>query len=162
MKRKYLNKEESMELTKWRNNNLLEPMDEFDRLQDEINKLFDWTYPSNRGLFDRSLSPAVDIVETGDEIVLTCDLPGVSKDDLDLSISRNVITIKGVKKGEQKKEGAKTFRKETWSGSFQRTLSLPETVDPDKVDASMKDGVLTVKIAKREEVKPRQISVNVK
>jgi HSP20 family protein len=151
-----------MELTKWRNNNLLEPMDEFDRLQDEINKLFDWTYPSNRGLFDRSLSPAVDIVETGDEIVLTCDLPGVSKDDLDLSISRNVITIKGVKKGEQKKEGAKTFRKETWSGSFQRTLSLPETVDPDKVDASMKDGVLTVKIAKREEVKPRQISVNVK
>lgn len=162
MKRKYLNKEESMELTKWRNNNLLEPMDEFDRLQDEINKLFDWTYPSNRGLFDRSLSPAVDIVETSDEIVLTCDLPGVSKDDLDLSISRNVITIKGEKKGEQKKEGAKTFRKETWSGSFQRTLSLPETVDPDKVDASMKDGVLTVKIAKREEVKPRQISVNVK
>ncbi|MDY7027568.1 MAG: Hsp20/alpha crystallin family protein [Spirochaetota bacterium] len=151
-----------MELTKWRNNNLLEPMDEFDRLQDEINKLFDWTYPSSRGLFDRSLSPAVDIVETGDEIVLTCDLPGVRRDDLDLSISRNVITIKGEKKGEQEKEGAKTFRKETWSGSFQRTLSLPETVDPDKVDASMKDGVLTVKIAKREEVKPRQISVNVK
>ncbi|MGC9312087.1 MAG: Hsp20/alpha crystallin family protein [Sediminispirochaetaceae bacterium] len=151
-----------MELTKWKNNNLLEPMDEFDRLQDEINKLFDWTYPSNRGLFDRSLSPAVDVVETSDEIVLTCDLPGVNRDDLDLSISRNVITIKGEKKGEQKKEGAKTFRKETWSGSFQRTLSLPETVDPDKVEASMKDGVLTVKIAKREEVKPRQISVNVK
>ncbi len=151
-----------MELTKWKNNNLLEPMDEFERLQDEINKLFDWSYPSNRGLFDRSLSPAVDVVETGDEIVLTCDLPGVSRDDLDLSISRNVITIKGEKKGEQKKEGSKTFRKETWSGSFQRTLSLPETVDPDKVEASMKDGVLTVKIAKREEVKPRQISVNVK
>lgn len=151
-----------MELTKWRNNNLQEPMDEFDRLQDEINKLFDWTYPSNRGLFDRSLSPAVDVVETSDEIVLTCDLPGVNRDDLDLSISRNVITIKGEKKGEQKKEGSRTFRKETWSGSFQRTLSLPETVDPDKVEASMKDGVLTVKIAKREEVKPRQISVNVK
>lgn len=151
-----------MELTRWRNSNLPEPMDEFDRLQDEINKLFDWTYPSNRGLFDRSLSPAVDVVETSDEIVLTCDLPGVKKDDLDLSISRNVITIKGEKKGEQKKEGAKTFRKETWSGSFQRTLSLPETVDPDKVEASMKEGVLTVKIAKREEVKPRQISVNVK
>lgn len=151
-----------MELTRWRNSNLPEPMDEFDRLQDEINKLFDWTYPSNRGLFDRSLSPAVDVVETSDEIVLTCDLPGVKKDDLDLSISRNVITIKGEKKGGQKKEGAKTFRKETWSGSFQRTLSLPETVDPDKVEASMKEGVLTVKIAKREEVKPRQISVNVK
>jgi len=151
-----------MELAKWRNNTLQEPMDEFDRLQDEINKLFDWTYPSNRGLFDRSLSPAVDVVETSDEIVLTCDLPGVKKEDLDLSISRNVITIKGEKKGEQKKEGSRIFRKETWSGSFQRTLSLPETVDPDKVEASMKDGVLTVKIAKREEVKPRQISVNVK
>jgi len=151
-----------MNLVKWKNNDLLDPMNEFDRLQDEINKLFDWNYPENRGLFDRSLSPAVDLVENENEIILVCDLPGIKKDDLDLSISRNVITIKGEKKNELKKEGRKTFRNETWSGAFQRTISLPETVDPEKVDASMKEGVLTVKVAKREEVKPRQISVNVK
>ena len=151
-----------MNLVKWKNNDLLDPMNEFDRLQDEINKLFDWNYPENRGLFDRSLSPAVDLVENENEIILVCDLPGIKKDDLDLSISRNVITIKGEKKNELKKDGRKTFRNETWSGTFQRTISLPETVDPEKVDASMKDGVLTVKVARREEVKPRQISVNVK
>lgn len=151
-----------MNLVKWKNNDLLDPMSEFDRLQDEINKLFDWNYPENRGIFDRSLSPAVDVVENENEIVMVCDLPGVRKEDLDLSISRNVITIKGDKKAEKKKEGRKTFRNETWSGAFQRTISLPETVDPEKVEASMKDGVLTVKVAKREEVKPRQISVNVK
>src|SRR6056297_239594 len=151
-----------MNLVKWKNNDLLDPMNEFDRLQDEINKLFDWNYPENRGLFDRSLSPAVDLVENENEIILVCDLPGIKKDDLDLSISRNVITIKGEKKNELKKDGRKTFRNETWSGAFQRTISLPETVDPEKVDASMKEGVLTVKVAKREEVKPRQISVNVK
>jgi HSP20 family protein len=151
-----------MNLVKWKNNDLLDPMSEFDRLQDEINKLFDWNYPENRGLFDRSLSPAVDLMENENEIVMVCDLPGIKKDDLDLSISRNVITIKGEKKNEVKKEGQKTFRNETWNGTFQRTISLPETVDPDKVEANMKDGVLTVKVAKREEVKPRQISVNVK
>jgi len=151
-----------MELAKWRNNDVFDPRGEFERLQDEINKLFDWSYPNDRGLFDRSLSPAVDVVENDNEIILSCDLPGVNKKDLDLSISRNVITIKGEKKGEQKHEGSKTYRKETWSGAFQRTISLPDSVDPEKVDASMKDGVLTVKIAKREDVKPRQISVNVK
>jgi len=151
-----------MNLVKWKNNDLIDPMSEFDRLQDEINKLFDWNYPENRGLFDRSLSPAVDLMENENEIVLVCDLPGIKKDDLDLSISRNVITIKGEKKNEVKKEGQKTFRNETWNGAFQRTISLPETVDPEKVEANMKDGVLTVKVAKREEVKPRQISVNVK
>jgi len=140
-----------MELTKWRNNDLLDPMGEFERLQDEINRLFDWTYPSNRGLFDRSLSPAVDVIEREDEILLQCDLPGVDRDDLDLSISRNVITIKGEKKGEQEQsEDKKTYRKETWSGAFQRTISLPETVDPEKIEANMKNGVLTVKLAKRE------------
>ena len=151
-----------MNLVKWKNNDLIDPMSEFDRLQDEITTLFNWNYPEKRGLFDRSLSPAVDLVENENEIILVCDLPGIKKDDLDLSISRNVITIKGEKKNELKKDGRKTFRNETWSGAFLRTISLPETVDPEKVDASMKDGVLTVKVARREEVKPRQISVNVK
>jgi HSP20 family protein len=146
---------------RWRKNDLLDPMGEFERLQDEINNLFDWDYPGNRGLFDRSISPLVDVVENQNEIILVCDLPGVDKDDLDLTIARNVVTIKGEKKGGQKSEGEKTFRKETWSGAFQRTISLPDSVDPERITASMGDGILTVKIGKREEVRPRQISVNV-
>jgi len=146
---------------RWRKNDLLDPMGEFERLQDEINNLFDWNYPENRGLFDRSISPVVDVVENENEIILVCDLPGVDKNDLDLTITRNVMTIKGEKKGREKSEGDTMFRKETWSGAFQRTISLPESVDPEKINASMRDGVLTVKIAKREEVRPRQISVNV-
>jgi HSP20 family protein len=163
MRKKTCNKEERMDnLVKWKRNDVLDPMSEFDRLQDEINKLFDWSYPGNSGLFDRSLSPAIDVVENDNEIMVLCDLPGVKKEDLELSISRNVVTIKGEKKVESKKEDRKIFRSEIWSGAFQRTISLPDTVDPDKVEAEMKDGVLTVKIAKREDVRPKQISVNVK
>jgi HSP20 family protein len=141
-----------------------DPLSEFDRLQNEINRLFDYGYPASNGLFDRRISPVVDVVDTGEAVKVYCDVPGVSKDDIDLSVASNVLTIKGEKKAasDNEKQGSKSYRDETWSGSFQRTISLPDTVDPNNVDATMKNGVLTITFGKREEVKPRQIEVNVK
>jgi HSP20 family protein len=145
-----------------------DPLSEFDRLQDEINRLFDFGYssPAATGLLDRRMSPMIDVVETDDAVKVYADLPGVGKDEVDLSIASNVLTIKGEKqqKDEKNKEkdAQKNYRDETWAGSFQRTLSLPESVDPQNVEASMKDGVLTVVLGKKEEVKPRQIDVKVK
>jgi HSP20 family protein len=81
--------------------------------------------------------------------------------DLDLSIANNVLTIKGQKKDERESKDAKVYRQESWAGSFQRTLSLPNTVDPEKIEAVMKDGVLTVVLPKKEEVKPKQITVKI-
>jgi HSP20 family protein len=140
------------------------PWSDFDRLQDEINRLFDVGYPESTGLFDRRVSPTIDVIDTGEEVKVYCDIPGVSKDDIDLSIASNVLTIKGEKKeqSEKKKSEKQNYRDETWSGRFQRTISLPETVDPQNVEATMKNGVLTVTLSKKEEVKPRQIQVNVK
>jgi HSP20 family protein len=140
------------------------PFDEFERLRDEINDLFELDrYPQSTGLFDRSVSPRMDVVETGDEFVVACDLPGLGPKDIDLDITNNILTIRGEKKQESKdKQSRKNYRSETWYGSFQRTMSLPETVNPDSVSAELKNGVLAVRIGKREEHKPKRISVKVK
>lgn len=150
-----------MDLVRWNQSRDLNPLGEFERLQDEINKLFSFGYPGRSGLFDRTMSPAVDVIEKGDSVRVRCDMPGISKEDLDLSLARNVLTIKGEKKPEKKKENSKSYRNETWSGSFQRTISLPDSVDPEKVEANLQDGVLEISIAKREDVRPRQIDVKV-
>jgi len=150
-----------MDLVKGRQGKTLDSMGEFERLQNEINNLFNFDYQNNRGLFDRPASPPVDVIEKADSLVIRCDMPGISKDDLDLSLARNVLTIKGEIKSEEGKENAKKYRNETWSGVFQRTISLPDSVDPNKVEADLHDGVLEVTIAKRDEVKPRQINVKV-
>ena len=152
-----------MAIVRWKRDGLLDPVTEFTRLQDEINRLFDLDFaPVSNGLFDRRVSPPVDIVETDDAYILTCDLPGINQQDLDISIAGNVLTIKGEKKAEKEDEKRRVFKRETWSGNFQRTLSLPETVQGDAIDATMKDGVLSIVVPRREEVKPRQISVQVK
>jgi len=149
-----------MDLVRWNQRGNLNPMDEFDRLQEEINKLFNLDYQSS-GIFDRTASPAVDVIEKDDSVVVRCDMPGVKKDNLDLSLARNILTIKGEKKSEDHENESKNYRNETWSGIFQRTISLPDSVDPEKVEASLRDGVLELVIGKREEVKPRQIDVKV-
>ncbi len=153
-----------MEVTRRQPDKTPATRDEFDLLRDEINRLFDFDYEGS-GLFDRRVSPPIDVVEGNDDFVIICDLPGVKSKDLDISVANNVLTIKGEKKiddGKNEKEGTKYYRRECWSGTFQRTLSLPESVDNNNVDASMKDGVLTITVGKREEVKPRKISVKVK
>ncbi|TVQ35612.1 MAG: Hsp20/alpha crystallin family protein [Spirochaetaceae bacterium] len=150
-----------MNLVRWRTPGF-DPGQELERIQDEINRLFDLDYGDrSTGLFDRATSPAIDVVEQNDHFNVYCDLPGVDQKDVDVSIAGNVLTIKGEKKMSSRGEKAKVFRKEEWAGSFQRTLSLPASVDPDKIQAEMTDGVLRVQLPKREEVKPRQITVNV-
>lgn len=150
-----------MNLIRWRTPGF-DPAQELERIQEEINRLFDLDYTDrSTGLFDRATSPAIDVVEEGDHFTVMCDLPGVDQKDVDVSIAGNVLTIKGEKKMSTRGEKAKVFRKEEWAGSFQRTLSLPSTVDPDKIQAEMIDGVLRIQLPKREEVKPRQIAVTV-
>lgn len=139
-------------------------LNEFDRLREEINQLFDFGSETDaRGLFDRSVSPPVDLVENEEGFLVTCDLPGVDQKNLDVSITNNVLTIRGEKR-QEKSTGAEetSYRKEIWSGSFQRTISLPATANAENVDAGMKNGVLTIRIGKREEAKPRRITVGVK
>jgi len=143
-------------------NDAFDPLAEFDRLQREINRLFDFDdAPDYSGLFDRTASPAIDVVESGDEYQVLCDLPGVEQKDIALSIENNILTIKGEKKANRADKNAKVFRNEVWVGGFQRTLSLPNTIEAERIEAELKDGILKVRLPKREEVKPKQISVKV-
>ncbi len=148
-----------MNLVRWNRDLALDPLDEFDRLQNELSRLFNFGL-DNTGLFDRALAPTLDLVENQDDYTLYVDLPGVDKKDLELTVENNLLSVKGEKK--DAKEAKRFFRKETWTGSFRRTVSLPAAADPEKVHAELKDGVLTVVIGKREEHKPRQIAVSVK
>lgn len=136
----------------------VDPFDELERVRRELSRFFD-ADAENSGLFDRSAAPAADLIEQTDTYLLNVDLPGVDKKDLELNVENNVISIKGEKK--ETKDAKRFFRKETWAGTFRRTISLPMAADPEKVQAELKDGVLTVTIGKREELKPRQIAVAV-
>ncbi len=136
----------------------------FDRLEDEINRLFDPEATElGPGLLDRPAAPRVDILEFDDRFELLCDLPGVTDKDIELTIAANVLTLKGEKKapfaGDEQKGDRKLYRDEIWYGSFQRTISLPQGVDSDRVSAGSKDGVLTVRVPKRDEAKQRTIQI---
>ena len=146
-----------MDLMRW-DGGWMDPVRSLDQLQREINRLFDvpgLTEP--RGLFDRVYSPMVDVVERPDELVVIADIPGIQQKDLEITLASNVLTIKGDRKAPEDAE--KVYRKETWEGGFQRTIALPGTVDPDRVNAVLKDGVLEIHVTKREEAKARKIAI---
>ena len=152
-----------MAITRWKRNDSYDPWDDFRSLQNEINDLFNTDrYPSSTGLFDRNASPAVDVVEGDHEFTILCELPGMEQKDVDVSIASNVLTIKGSRNEDSRSGEGKYYRRETWSGSFQRTLSLPVSVDVDKVGAELKEGILRIVLPKKEEAKPKQIAVKVK
>ena len=113
------------------------------------------------GVISASWAPSVDINETKDAYVVKGELPGVDKDDVDISIEDNLLVIRGEKKFETESDEDKYHRKECVYGSFERSFSLPKQVDVSKVEASYKNGVLKLNIPKAEEAKPRQIQVQI-
>ena len=151
-----------MALVKWKNRNLYDPWAEMRTLQSEINDLFrNDRLPTTTGLFDRSVTPAIDFIEGENEFTVTCELPGLEEKDIDVSIASNVLTLKGRKNTENENKNGKYYKKETWTGSFQRTLALPQTVDSEKIGAQLKNGILRIVLPKKEESKPKQITVEI-
>ena len=105
--------------------------------------------------------PALDVSETDTQVIVKAEVPGIKADDIDISLMGDTLTIKGEKREESREEREDYHRVERRYGAFQRTLSLPSQVDPDKVKASYKDGVLKVTMEKREESRARSIKVKV-
>ncbi|MDD5322035.1 MAG: Hsp20/alpha crystallin family protein [Methylococcales bacterium] len=133
--------------------------DEFDSFFDDFlsrrwPRLMDWNFPAG---LERGF-PKVDIIDHDNEIEVQAALPGVKKEDLDVSISNQTITIRTSTKEEKKEEG-KYFRREITRGEFQRTLSLPDNVDDANAKASFKDGILKVTIPKTEKSKRKTIEI---
>jgi HSP20 family protein len=149
-----------MALVQWRDREL-DPGDTLDWLQEQVDDLFQSfpRLPLARGLFDRAISPPVDVIETADHYVVECELPGMNQKDIDVSIASGVLTIKGEKKGPRSSSGTKVFRNETWQGAFQKTLSLPLNVQVDRIEAEYTDGVLRITVPKSESAKAKKIAL---
>jgi HSP20 family protein len=109
----------------------------------------------------RPWAPAVDIIETDNELVLKADLPGVEMKDVDINIENGTLTLKGERKFEREEKNKGFHRMERSYGSFVRYFTLPETVDAEHVHAEYNAGVLTITLPKKEVAKPRTIKVQV-
>src|SRR5260370_42285087 len=142
-------------LTRW------EPFRGATSLQDQVNRLFNDVL-ERRGE-ESSLTawaPAVDIYETGQELVVKADLPDVDPKDLDIRVENNILTIRGERKFEKKVNEESYLRVERAYGSFARSFTLASTVNSEAIKTDYQHGVLTLSIPKREEAKPKQIKVN--
>jgi HSP20 family protein len=103
--------------------------------------------------------PPVDIHEENDRIVLRAEIPGISREDIELSVENGTLTLRGEKKQEKQVESENAFRQERFYGSFVRSFVLPALIEPDRIQATYRDGVLEVVIPKAEEAKPKKIKV---
>ena len=139
-----------------------DPFRELRGLQDEMTRLFTGALPasvSREEMLNGAWIPNVDIFENKENLVLEADLPGLSREDFDLSIENNVITLKGERKFEKKAEGDNYHRVERSYGAFTRSFTLPQTVSAEGATAEFKNGILYVSLPKREETKARKIEV---
>ncbi len=150
-----------MRLMRWQRPELSNwsSFDQWTNLRDEINRLFDLPFGETRESEFFGWAPAVDLYEDKDSIVVKAELPGMNKDEINLSLHQGTLVISGERKTESHDGEGESSRSERFFGRFQRALELPRPVDANKVTASYKDGILTVKLPKTEESKPKQISV---
>lgn len=142
-----------------------EPARELHSIQQEMNRLFGTFFDSPAGAGNgaslRRWIPAMDLVEEGDHYVLRADLPGVSESDVKVELEDNVLTISGERRSEHEERKEGRYRVERATGVFSRALTLPEGVDPERIEASFEKGVLEVRVPKPEERTPRRVAINV-
>ncbi len=149
-----------MALIRW------EPTRELQSIQQEMNRLFGTFFDSptaaaSAGGALRRWIPAMDLVEDDGYFVLRADVPGVSEDEVKVELEDDVLTISGERRSESEDRKEGYHRIERASGSFSRSLTLPEGIDPESIQASFDKGVLKVRIPKPEERKPRRVAINV-
>src|ERR1700752_4861774 len=139
-------------LTRW------DPFRGFSTLQDRMNRLFHDSFGDGReeALSTTAFAPAVDVYEDEQHVTLKIEVPGIDEKDIDVRIENNTLTVHGERKFEKDEKEENYRRVERQYGSFTRTFTLPPTVDQDSVQADYEKGVLKIKLAKKQEAKPKQ------
>lgn len=130
--------------------------------QQEMNRMFDRFFRDwdiGPSIETETMITPIDLSETGDKVIVKAEIPGVDPKDINISIRDNTLLINGEKKEEMEEKGKTFYRMERAYGSFSRTIDLPSSVDPDKVTAECKNGVLEITMEKKEAVKPKQIPI---
>jgi HSP20 family protein len=141
-------------LMKW------EPFEGLTTLRREMDRLFE-NFSGPQRFWERSSEPAVEVSDTKDAVLVKAQVPGMSKDNIQVNITDDMLTLKGEFKEEEKKEEKNYYRQEFRYGAFTRTIALPSAVQADKATAQLKDGILEISIPKSEQAKAKQIPVNV-
>jgi HSP20 family protein len=137
-------------------------INELRNLQDEMNRLFSFSFPRSANQEDivrGAWTPSVDIFENQDKIILEAELAGMKPEEVDISIENNVITLKGERKFEKTEDKDNYHRVERSYGSFVRSFTLPRTVVSDEAEANFENGILSITLPKREEAKARKIEI---
>lgn len=134
-----------------------------DNLTRQIDRMFNdfFSFPTVRDERDSDFVPRVNITDSKEDIALTFELPGMKKDDIKVTVKDNVLNVSGKREFAEEEKAENYVRTEISTGNFCRSFTLPETVDSEKISADYKDGMLTVKLAKLEEVKPKEIDVQI-
>jgi len=152
-----------MTLTRWQRPQFWDTARQLSSLRDEIDRLFEsplsWLENGSQP-FSGGWAPAIDVYEDKDHLFVRAEVPGLKKDEIDISLHEGVLTLSGERKLEKEYDKAQSHRVERFVGRFQRSITLPHPVDAKNVRATYKDGILAVTLPKAEEAKPKQISVS--
>jgi HSP20 family protein len=152
-----------MTLTRWQRSDWDPALQLSSSLRDEIDRLFgtplSW-FENGSQPFSGGWVPALDVYEDKDHVFVRAEVPGMKKEEIDISLHEGVLTLSGERKLEKEYEKAENHRTERFVGRFQRSITLPAPVDSAKVRATYKDGILAITLPKAEEAKPKQIPVN--
>src|SRR5579872_2404931 len=143
-------------LTRW------DPFRELTNIHERMNRLFEDTLGSHReeALSTTAFLPLTDVYEDENHITLKLEVPGIDEKDLDIRVENNTLIVRGERKFEKEEKEENFRRLERQYGSFVRSFSLPNTVDPENINANYEKGVLSITMPKRAEAKPKQIQVN--
>lgn len=137
-------------------------LDRWSSLRNDLNTLFEmpfWSDSDRQGQLLNGWAPALDLYQNNDNVVAQVELPGMRKEEIEISLHDGTLTIAGERKTESP-EGSSAERSERHVGKFRRSITLPVRVDANKVSASYRDGILTITLPKAEEARPRQIQIN--
>lgn len=138
------------------------PVERLSSLRQEMDRLWELTFPGRSTTFFSGWSPALDLFDAEDKLIAKIELPGMKREEIDLSYQEGVLHVTGERKPDQAlPKEIEPYRSERFTGKFQRSITLPTPIQPDKIQASYQDGVLTVTLPKSEEARPHKVEVSV-
>ena len=136
------------------------PFWDIERTLDEMNRVFDvFGGPLGLRSMPTGAYPALNVLDGGDKLIVTAEVPGVEAKDIELNVVENSLTLSGKRNGQPEGKDVQYYRRERFCGEFARTITLAEKVEPDGATASFKNGVLTIELPKAKESKPRSIQI---
>jgi HSP20 family protein len=134
--------------------------EQLERMRQQFDRLLSDDFGAQRGFLSAGVYPQINMTEDADKFYIRAELPGVTSDDIEMQATAKNVSISGERKIEDENEGVRYHRREREAGKFSRIIGMPTEIDPDRIDAKMQDGILTIQVPKAEAIKPRQITIN--